>query len=124
MTQPTSPPPSAGFLAEVKDAVTLRAALLLVGVLALQLAFVTSYIGAFHQPKPSEIPIAVAAPARQVAEQSAQQLADLPGKPLDPHAVQDEAAATAEVKDRDVDGALVIDPAGPADRLLVASGAG
>ncbi|MFE5540130.1 DUF3533 domain-containing protein [Streptomyces sp. NPDC056492] len=124
MTQPTSPPPPAGFLAEVKDAVTVRAALLLLGVLALQLAFVTSYIGAFHQPKPSEIPIAVAAPARPVAEQSAQQLADLPGKPLDPHAVTDEAAATAEVENRDVDGALVIDPAGPTDRLLVASGAG
>ncbi|GHE50264.1 DUF3533 domain-containing protein [Streptomyces vinaceus] len=124
MTQPTSPPPPAGFLAEVKDAVTVRAALLLLGVLALQLAFVTSYIGAFHQPKPSEIPIAVAAPARPVAEQSVQQLADLPGKPLDPHAAQDEAAARAEVENRDVDGALVIDPAGPTDRLLVASGAG
>ncbi|MFE2142804.1 DUF3533 domain-containing protein [Streptomyces sp. NPDC059456] len=134
MTQPTSPspppppppPPSspAGFLAEVKDAVTVRAALLLVGVLVLQLAFITSYIGAFHRPEPSEIPLAVAAPVRPVAEQSAQQLADLPGTPLDPHAVPDEAAAKAEVENREADGALVVDPAGTTDRLLVASGAG
>ncbi|KPI05006.1 hypothetical protein OV450_4081 [Actinobacteria bacterium OV450] len=130
MTQPTSPSPPphpsppTGFLAEVKDAVTVRAALLLVGVLALQLAFITSYIGAFHRPEPSEIPLAVAAPVRPVAEQSARQLADLPGKPLDPHAVQDEAAAKAEVENREADGALVIDPAGTTDRLLVASGAG
>lgn len=57
--------PSGGFLAEFKDAVTTRAALLVLGVLALQLAFITSYIGAFHHPKPSEIPMAVAAPSRR-----------------------------------------------------------
>ncbi|MFG2297410.1 DUF3533 domain-containing protein [Streptomyces sp. NPDC048603] len=112
------------FLAEIKDAVTVRAALLVFGVLVLQLAFVTSYIGAFHQPKPSEIPIAVASPAARITEQSVEQLAELPGDPLDPRAVADEAAALAQVENRDVDGALIIDPAGPADRLLVASGAG
>ncbi|MFE7181694.1 DUF3533 domain-containing protein [Streptomyces erythrochromogenes] len=116
--------PSQGFLAEIKDAVTTRAALLVLGVLVLQLAFITSYIGAFHHPKPSEIPIAVAAPAAQVAERSAQQLATLPGDPLDPRVVEGEAAALAQVRDRDVDGALIIDPAGRTDRLLVASGAG
>lgn len=57
-TQTTDADPSDGFLAEIKDAVTTRAALLVLGVLALQLAFVTS-CGAFHHPKPSEIPIAV-----------------------------------------------------------------
>ncbi|MET9887305.1 DUF3533 domain-containing protein [Streptomyces sp. NPDC006430] len=124
MTQPTSPPPPAGFLAEFKDAVTTRAALLVLGVLVLQLAFITSYIGAFHHPEPSEIPLAVAAPARLVAERSAQQLRTLPGKPLDPHAVEDEATALAQVENRDVDGALVIDPGGTTDRLLIASGAG
>lgn len=66
MTQPTQNTDagrSGGFLAEIKDAVTIRAALLVLGVLALQLAFITSYIGAFHHPKPSEIPIAVTAPS-------------------------------------------------------------
>ncbi|MFF4582749.1 DUF3533 domain-containing protein [Streptomyces sp. NPDC001389] len=132
MTQPTRPTgptdtdpgPSGGFLAEVKDAVTVRAAVLVLGVLALQLAFVTSYIGAFHHPKPSEIPFAVAAPAEPVAAQVAQRLGALPGKPLDPRPVADEATALAQVGNRDVDGALIVDPARPNDRLLVASGAG
>ncbi|ATZ27549.1 DUF3533 domain-containing protein [Streptomyces lavendulae] len=127
MTQPTESPaaePPGGFLAEVKDAVTVRAALLVLGVLALQLAFVASYIGAFHHPEPHEIPIAVAASAERVARQSAQRLAALPGKPLDPRAVGNEAAAVTQVENREVDGALVIDPAGTTDRLIVASGAG
>ncbi|MFG2982628.1 DUF3533 domain-containing protein [Streptomyces sp. NPDC048258] len=123
-TQSTDPGPSGGFLAELKDAVTTRAALLVLGVLALQLAFITSYIGAFHHPKPSEIPIAVTAPLAQVAERSAEQLAALPGKPLDPRTAEDEAAAVRLIRNRDVDGALIIDPAGRTDRLLVASGAG
>ncbi|MEU7552686.1 DUF3533 domain-containing protein [Streptomyces sp. NPDC044571] len=124
MTQTPSPGPAGGFLAEIKDAVTLRAALLVLGVLALQLAFITSYIGAFHHPKPSGITLAVTAPAAPVAGQAVQQLRALPGKPLDPHAVKDEAGARAQVRAREVDGALIIDPAGRTDRLLVASGAG
>ncbi|MFC9297312.1 DUF3533 domain-containing protein [Streptomyces sp. NPDC057011] len=127
MTQPTRSPdaaPSSGFLAEIKDAVTTRAALLVLGVLALQLAFVTSYIGAFHHPKPSEIPIAVAAPLAPVAEQTAKQLGALPGKPLDTRVAEDEAAAVRLIENRDVDGALIVDPAGTTDRLLVAGGAG
>ncbi|MEV6951917.1 DUF3533 domain-containing protein [Streptomyces sp. NPDC051183] len=127
MTQPTrstDAAPSQGFLAEIKDAVTIRAAVLVLGVLALQLAFITSYIGAFHQPKPSEIRIAVTAPVAPVAEQTAKQLGALPGKPLDPRTVADEATALRQVKNRDVDGALIIDPAGKADRLLVAGGSG
>ncbi|AWZ03969.1 MULTISPECIES: DUF3533 domain-containing protein [unclassified Streptomyces] len=127
MTEHTPQPtarPSAGFLSEIKDAVTTRAALLVLGVLALQLAFITSYIGAFHHPKPSEIPIAVTAPLAPLAEQSAKQLAALPGKPLDPRTVKDEATAIQQIQNRDVDGALVIDPAGKTDQLLIASGAG
>ncbi|MET9700042.1 DUF3533 domain-containing protein [Streptomyces sp. NPDC006529] len=116
--------PSGGFLAEVKDAVTTRAALLVLGVLALQLAFITSYIGAFHHPKPSEIPLAVTAPAARLTERSVQQLGALPGTPLDPRAVKDEATALRQIRNRDVDGALIIDPGGTTDRLLVAGGAG
>ncbi|KJY25673.1 membrane protein [Streptomyces katrae] len=112
MTQPTEHTdtgPAGGFLAEVKDAVTLRAAVLVLGVLALQLAFVTSYIGAFHHPKPSEIPIAVAAPAQPLAARTAERLGALPGEPLDPRAVADEATALAQIRNREVDGALIID---------------
>ncbi|MFB6613770.1 DUF3533 domain-containing protein [Streptomyces sp. NPDC085524] len=123
-TESTDAGPSGGFLAEIKDAVTVRAALLVLGVLALQLAFITSYIGAFHQPKPSEIPIAVAAPVEQLTERTVKQLDGLPGKPLDATAVQNRATAVEQIENRDVDGALIVNPAGTTDELLVASGAG
>ncbi|MFC7306945.1 DUF3533 domain-containing protein [Streptomyces monticola] len=116
--------PSTGFLSEVKDAVSTRTALLVIGVLAVQLAFIASYIGAFHKPKPHEIPIAVTAPAAQITDQAVEQLRALPGKPLKPRAVKDEAEALSQIKNRDVDGALIVDPRAPGDRLLVASGAG
>ncbi|MEU3316192.1 DUF3533 domain-containing protein [Streptomyces sp. NPDC048387] len=129
MTQPTERTdtqagPSGGFLAEIKDAVTLRAAVLVLGVLALQLAFITSYIGAFHHPRPSEIPLSVAAPAQPLAVRTAERLGALPGKPLAPSAVADEATALARVRNREADGALILQPDRPEDRLLVASGSG
>ncbi|MEU6893722.1 DUF3533 domain-containing protein [Streptomyces sp. NPDC046557] len=127
MTQPTTDTPagpSGGFLAEFKDAVSTRAFLLVLGVLALQLAFITSYIGAFHHPEPNGITLAVAAPAEQVATGTTRRLGALPGGPLDTRTAPDEAAALAWVRNREVDGALIVDPAGKTDRLLVASGAG
>ncbi|MFI1830509.1 DUF3533 domain-containing protein [Streptomyces sp. NPDC020412] len=118
-----APPPRPGFFDEVRDAVHVRAALLIIGVLALQLGFITSYIGAFHDPKPKEVPIAVAAPTPAAAAQAVRRLGALPGDPLAPRAVADEASAAAQVRDRDVDGALVL-TTGAADRLLVASASG
>ncbi len=135
--------PKTGFLHEVKDAVSMRTALLVLGVLAVQLAFIASYIGAFHKPKPHEIPIAVAvaAPAAAAAadpaqaaalkkqleaatDQAVERLKALPGKPLKPSASTSEANAIARIEDRGVDGALIVNPAGTEDKLLVASGAG
>ncbi|MEU5402505.1 DUF3533 domain-containing protein [Streptomyces sp. NPDC005963] len=124
---PDLPPPEfarRGLVAEAKDAVTLRAALLVFGVLALQLAFITSYIGAFHEPTPHEVPIAVVAPTQQVARETAAQLSDLPGDPLDPRVVADEATARRQIENREVDGALVVRPRGTVDALLVASASG
>ncbi|MEU3919553.1 DUF3533 domain-containing protein [Streptomyces sp. NPDC029004] len=120
----TSDGPRTGFVDELKDAVSVRAAVLVIGVLALQLAFITSYIGAFHHPKPHEIPLAVVTPAAQITDQAVQRLSTLPGDPLDPRAVEDEATAVRQIQNRDVDGALIVDPRGAADRLLVAGAAG
>ncbi|WP_282701537.1 DUF3533 domain-containing protein [Streptomyces sp. CC219B] len=111
------------FLAEVKDAVTPRATLLVLGVVALQLLFIASYVGALHNPKPKDVPFGVVAP-RAAAEQTVTRLEQLPGSPLDPRAVADEATARKQIMNRDIDGALVIDPAGTTDTLLVASGGG
>ncbi|MEU6376167.1 DUF3533 domain-containing protein [Streptomyces sp. NPDC046909] len=111
------------FLAEVKDAVTPRATLLVLGVVALQLLFIASYVGALHNPKPKDVPFGVVAP-RVAAEQAVARLEKLPGSPLDPRVVADEATARKQIMNRDIDGALVVDVTGTRDTLLVASGGG
>ncbi|MFJ8693472.1 YhgE/Pip domain-containing protein [Streptomyces roseolilacinus] len=108
---------------EVRSAVTPRAALLVVGVLALQLLFVASYVGALHDPRPTDVPFGVVAPGA-AAERTADRLAALPGDPLDPRVLSDEAEARRRIVNREIDGALVVDPAGGTDTLLVASGGG
>lgn len=111
------------FPAEVKDAVTPRATLLVLGVVALQLLFIASYVGALHNPKPKDVPFGVVAP-QAAAQQAVTRLEQLPGSPLDPRAVADAATARKQILNRDIDGALIIDPAGTTDTLLVASGGG
>ncbi|WP_258055066.1 DUF3533 domain-containing protein [Streptomyces sp. Ru71] len=116
-------PSEASFLAEIKDAVTPRATVLVIGVIALQLLFIASYVGALHHPKPRDIPFGVVAPAA-VSGQAVGRLDQLPGSPLDARAVSDEATARRQIANRDIDGALVINPARTTDTLLVASGGG
>lgn len=104
-----------------------RNALLIIGVLAIQLGFIASYLGAFHNPKPHRVPIAVVAPAGTPPARVAQVVGALnaiPGEPLDAHAVPDEAAAREELAARKIYGALLATAAasGP-DRLLVDSAA-
>ncbi|MFE6285069.1 DUF3533 domain-containing protein [Streptomyces sp. NPDC057877] len=111
------------FLREVRDAVTPRATLLVLGVIALQLLFIASYVGALHDPRPRDVPFGVVAPGA-AAEQTVTRLERLPGDPLDPRAVADEATARRQILDRDIDGALIVNPGGDRDTLLVATGGG
>lgn len=114
----------AAFLHELRDGVTPRAGALVLAVLAVQLAFIASYIGAFHAPTPHRIPIAVTAPAQQLGD-LVRQLNALPGAPLDARAVPDETSARRMIDRREVYGAFVVSPADAAgDRLIIASGAG
>jgi hypothetical protein len=112
-----------GFRAEVRDAVTLHAFLLVCGVGLLQLAFIASYIGAFHQPTPHQVPISVIAPAarspRVIVELNA-----LPGDPLKATPVSGRAAGLAQLQDRSSYGLLEISQASTTDRLIVASASG
>ncbi|MFJ4335490.1 MULTISPECIES: DUF3533 domain-containing protein [unclassified Streptomyces] len=114
---------SGSFLGEVKDAVTPRATLLVLGVIALQLLFIASYVGALHDPRPKDVPFGVVAPGA-AAERTVDRLERLPGSPLDPRTVTDEAAARRQIMNREIDGALVVNPEGGRDTLLVASGGG
>lgn len=107
----------------MRDGVTPRAGALVLAVLALQLAFIASYIGAFHKPAPHRIPIAVAAPAPQV-DALVRRLDALPGAPLDARAAPDDATARRMIARREVYGAFVVSATDSTDRLIIASGAG
>lgn len=100
------------FADEVKNAITPRAALLVIGVLALQLLFIASYVGALHKPKPTDVPFGVVAP-QQISARLLTELKDLPGGPLDPRTVSDAATARRQILDRDIDGALIVSPGAP-----------
>ncbi len=115
-----------GVRAELRDAITVRSFVLVLGVLLLQLGFIASYLGAFHDPKPRKIPIAVVAPAVAPAgavDQAVARLNQLPGHPLKARAASDAAAARALLNDRTVYGVLLLG-SGSSDRLQVASAAG
>ncbi|GAA3240248.1 DUF3533 domain-containing protein [Streptomyces thermocoprophilus] len=107
------------FPRDVRDAVTPRATLMVLGAIALHLLFVASYVGALHDPRPKDTPFGVVAPR---AAQTAARLDRLPGSPLDARALADEATARRQILDRKIYGALVVHPAGTTDTLLVASG--
>jgi hypothetical protein len=96
------------------------------GVLLLQLGFIASYLGAFHDPKPRDIPIAVVAPPGAPAgsaDQAVARLNQLSGHPVKARAASDAAAARALLNDRTVYGILLLGSAN-SDRLQVTSAAG
>jgi hypothetical protein len=110
------------FMAEVRDAVTPRAAALMFAVLVVQLAFIGSYIGAFHQPKPRDIPVAIVNPGPD--GELLARLNGIPGRPIRAHGVDSEEAARAEIAHRKVYGALLVTGTAAPDRLLLAGAAG
>jgi hypothetical protein len=89
-------------------------ALVLVPALVLMLAFAFSYVGAFHDPTPHHVPVAVVGPPAATA-----QLNRLPGDPLDARQSSSRADALSQIDDRDVYGAYDAS----ANRLFVASAA-
>jgi len=115
-------PARQGFLAELHDAVSVRTTVLVLGVLVLQLGFILSYVGAFHSPKPHNIPIAVVAPA-QASDQVVGRLNGIASSPLRAHAAT-EAAARRDIRNGDTSAVLIVNPSGRTDTLLVASGGG
>jgi hypothetical protein len=89
-------------------------ALVLLPALVLMLAFAFSYVGAFHDPTPHHVPVAVVGPTA-----GALQLHRLPGAPLDPRRVPSRRDALSQIGDRDVYGAYEV----ATNRLFVASAA-
>src|SRR5262245_52224308 len=110
--------PRASFGADLRDAVSVRTALMIIAVLALQLGFILSFVGAFHAPAPHRIPVAVAAPA-PAAARAAAELNAIPGQPLQAGTISGDAAARRDVASGSLSAALIINPAGTTDQLLV-----
>jgi len=88
--------------------------LVLLPALVLMLAFAFFYVGAFHEPTPHHVPLAVVGPPAVAA-----QLNRLPGTPLDARQASSRAEALAQIDDRKVYGAYEA----AANRLFVASAA-
>jgi hypothetical protein len=89
-------------------------AVVLFPALVLMVAFTFSYVGAFHEPTPHSVPVAVVGPPAVTASLDA-----LPGHPLDPRATPSRQEALAQIDDRKVYGAYDA----TRNRLYVASAA-
>ncbi|WP_300679671.1 ABC transporter permease [Nocardioides sp.] len=111
------------FLDELKDAISVRTVGLVLGVLFVQIAFIFSYVGAFHAPKAHQIDVGVVAPAQQ-ATALRDKLNAADGKPLAARVISSEADAKAQIQRGDLVAALVVDPTSTQDTLLVATARG
>ena len=89
-------------------------AIVLFPALVLTLAFAFSYVGAFHDPTPHNVPVAVVGPPAVTS-----QLDALPGAPLDARQASSRADALSQIDDREVYGAYEA----TTNRLFVASAA-
>ncbi|MCC5578161.1 hypothetical protein IMZ11_21270 [Microtetraspora sp. AC03309] len=88
-------------------------------VTALGMVFALSFLGALHQPRPHDVPVAVVGPAQATTRIDAALAARAPGA-FALTAYADEGTARAALADREVDAVLV--PG--AGKLLVAGAAG
>lgn len=120
---PAAPGKPQGFLSQFWDAVSIRTVSMIIGVFLLQIAFILSYVGAFHAPTPHRIPLAVVAPAPESGP-IVTKLNLIPSAPLHATAAPSQAAARRLIRDDTVSAALVINPAARTDTLLIASADG
>lgn len=110
------------FADEVKNAVTARAALLVVGVLALQLLFIASYVGALHRPDPTDVPSG-SSPRSRCPGGSSRSWTACRAAPGPARGLRRGRGPPAD-REPELDGALVVSPTGATDTVLVASGGG
>jgi hypothetical protein len=101
--------------------VAMTGAIVLVAAAALQLAFVGSYVGAFHDPTPHSVPVDLVAPYT-IAPRLAAAVDTLPGKPLKIQKAASAAAARNDVLTRRAYGYFEPHSKGP-DTLVIASAA-
>jgi len=112
------------FLAELWDAVSLRTVSLIGGVLLLQFAFITSYVAAFHAPKPHEIRLGIVSRSEKISDQTADKMNAIDSHPFHAVTVADRDTAIQQIKSGELSAALVINVFGKTDTLLISSGSG
>jgi hypothetical protein len=113
-----------GIWFDVRDAITLRAFLLVVATLGLGIAFIVSYVGALHSPRLQSLPVTIVSDNPQVTAQLVTRLeSSVPRGTIVPNAGTSAAAATEQVKNRKTAAAFVYDLSGTQDTLIVASAA-
>lgn len=108
---------------ELRDAVSARTLLLVVGVALVQLGFIASYVGAFHHPAPHRIPLVVVQPAGAPAT-LVDGLNSVPGTPLYATAVASLSAGAEKLRRQEAFGVLEASPTSSVDRLYLASASG
>jgi hypothetical protein len=121
---PPVPAPRATGLDEVRDAVSLRTALLVFGTLLLGIGFVLSYVGALHDPQLRNVPVTIVSSDPKATAQIVAQLDTISGGTVTAVAGSTEDAARSAVADRDTGAAFVYNLSGSQDTLIVASAAG
>jgi len=110
--------------AEVRDAISLRSSLLVLGTLGLGIGFVLSYVGALHAPVLRDVPVTVVSGSPQATQKVVGELAALPGGKITPSAGTDAASAARQVAQRQTGAAYIYSLTGTQDTLIVASAAG
>jgi hypothetical protein len=101
--------------------VAVTGAIVLIAAAVLQLAFIGSYVGAFHNPLPHSVPVDLVAPYT-IAPALTARLDHLSGDPLKVRQAASATAATADVVSRRAYGYFEPHSKGP-DTLAVASAA-
>jgi len=115
----------AGVWFEIRDAISLRAFLLVLATLGLGLGFVVSYVGALHDPRLQNLPVTIVSDNSQTTGQLVSRLeSSVPSGLIVPSAGTSAATATEQVKDRKTGAAFVYSLSGTQDTLIVASAAG
>src|SRR3954470_18399403 len=94
---PAQPKEPAGGMITGAAPTPRAVALVLLPALVLMLAFAFSYVGAFHEPTPHNVPLAVVGPASVAARLDA-----VSGHPLDPRGTTSRQAALSQIDDRKV----------------------
>lgn len=98
----------------------LLTALLLAGVLLVELVMIGSYVGALHEPKPHDVPIAISGPPTLTLP-AAQAVRRRSGDSFELRIEADPTVAREAIDNRDVYAALIVGARG--DKLWVASAA-